>query len=243
MRKLIHAMDVCGNGLPLVNSCKINNLNKFNVFEKTEPQFINYISSDLRAKSFTPDIWNKYPVLVSDLVQIGFFALDHKDSVRCYCCGGGIIDWEYEDDPFIEHQKHFPDCLLVKLNKDDIDKRKKLFSVEAIRTILEWRSEDIVNTLKYVDATEAQIKYLLLKRFAKGKDNYQLFADAYEDFRTEEKEDPAPINPCKVCHIREISVAFLPCGHACCCSYCAPCLNTCPIGKEVINGCVKIFLT
>jgi hypothetical protein len=237
-------MDVCGSGLPLVNSCKVNNLNKFNVFEKTEPKFLNFVSSDIRSETFYSDVWKKSPVLVSDLVQSGFFSINDKDSVRCFCCGGGVIDWEYEDDPFIEHQKHFPDCLLVKLNKDEIDKRKKLFTNEAKNTIIEWRSEELINTLKVVDATEAQIKYLLLKRFATGKGNYNYFAAAYEDFRKmENEEDPAPITPCKVCHIREISVAFLPCGHACCCSYCAPCLQTCPIGKEQINGCVKIFLT
>jgi hypothetical protein len=241
-------MDVCGNGLPVVNSYKANILNKFNVFEKTENKFINYISYDIRAETFSSDIWNKYPVLVTDLVQSGFYSLHHLDLVHCYCCGGGIVDWEYEDDPFIEHQKFYPDCLLVKLNEEEIDKRKKLFSTEAKRTVAEWKKDEIISALKIVGGTDAQIKYLLLKRLAAEKGKYYSFAEAYDDFREEEDKKkeidlPAPLNPCKVCHVREISVAYLPCGHACCCSYCAPCLNICPIGKEHINGCVKIFLT
>ena len=47
---------------------------------------------------------------------------------------------------------------------------------------------------------------------------------------------------CKVCLDLQVSVAFLPCGHAACCSDCAPAMRKCPVCRSVIKGTVKIFL-
>jgi hypothetical protein len=39
------------------------------------------------------------------------------DCVRCFFCGGGMKNWEGEDNPWIEHARWFPDCEYVKLCK------------------------------------------------------------------------------------------------------------------------------
>lgn len=47
---------------------------------------------------------------------------------------------------------------------------------------------------------------------------------------------------CKICLEETVSIVFLPCGHLCCCSQCAPALRKCPICRGFIKGTVKTFL-
>lgn len=47
---------------------------------------------------------------------------------------------------------------------------------------------------------------------------------------------------CKVCLDEDISVVFLPCGHACTCTGCAATVSHCPICRHFIRGTVKIAM-
>lgn len=47
---------------------------------------------------------------------------------------------------------------------------------------------------------------------------------------------------CKLCMEETVSVVFLPCGHLCSCTECAPTLGNCPICRAFIKGTVKTFL-
>jgi len=38
-----------------------------------------------------------------------------EDSVRCYYCGGGLRNWEPNDDPMSEHARWYPTCPHLKL--------------------------------------------------------------------------------------------------------------------------------
>lgn len=48
---------------------------------------------------------------------------------------------------------------------------------------------------------------------------------------------------CKICLEEIVSIVFLPCGHLCSCSQCAPALRKCPICRGFIKGTVKTYLT
>lgn len=65
-----------------------------------------------RRKSF-----NKWPVTYltsTDLAASGFFFTGYQDRVRCAFCGGILGMWQPGDNPWTEHQKHFPWCNFVK---------------------------------------------------------------------------------------------------------------------------------
>ncbi|XP_056015256.1 uncharacterized protein LOC125677307 [Ostrea edulis] len=47
---------------------------------------------------------------------------------------------------------------------------------------------------------------------------------------------------CKICMEKNVSIAFLPCGHLACCVDCAPAMRKCPICREFVRGTVKTFL-
>eukprot|EP00092_Neocalanus_flemingeri_P026435 GFUD01028656.1.p1 GENE.GFUD01028656.1~~GFUD01028656.1.p1 ORF type:complete len:116 (-),score=34.37 GFUD01028656.1:226-573(-) len=47
---------------------------------------------------------------------------------------------------------------------------------------------------------------------------------------------------CKICMEREASIVFLPCGHLCCCTNCAPALQICAVCRSPIQGLVRTFM-
>nr|XP_022287973.1 uncharacterized protein LOC111100407 isoform X2 [Crassostrea virginica] len=46
---------------------------------------------------------------------------------------------------------------------------------------------------------------------------------------------------CKICMEKNVSIAFLPCGHLACCEDCSPAMRKCPICRQFVRGTVKIF--
>ncbi|CAG2246137.1 BIRC2_3 [Mytilus edulis] len=47
---------------------------------------------------------------------------------------------------------------------------------------------------------------------------------------------------CKICMDKNVSIAFLPCGHLACCIDCAPAMRKCPMCRVYIKGTVKTYL-
>nr|XP_022287932.1 uncharacterized protein LOC111100402 [Crassostrea virginica]XP_022287934.1 uncharacterized protein LOC111100402 [Crassostrea virginica]XP_022287935.1 uncharacterized protein LOC111100402 [Crassostrea virginica] len=47
---------------------------------------------------------------------------------------------------------------------------------------------------------------------------------------------------CKICMEKNVSIAFLPCGHLACCEDCSPAMRKCPICRQFVRGTVKTFL-
>ncbi|XP_062612999.1 baculoviral IAP repeat-containing protein 7-like [Saccostrea cucullata] len=47
---------------------------------------------------------------------------------------------------------------------------------------------------------------------------------------------------CHICLDEELQIAFLPCGHLCCCALCAPFFHFCPICRAEIQQPKRIFL-
>lgn len=54
------------------------------------------------------------PVVLADA---GFFHQGPGDSVRCFCCDGGLKNFQRGDDPWEEHARWFPGCNFVRENK------------------------------------------------------------------------------------------------------------------------------
>ncbi|XP_048769072.2 baculoviral IAP repeat-containing protein 2-like isoform X2 [Ostrea edulis] len=54
-----------------------------------------------------------------DLALAGFLYAGYGDYTRCFYCGGGLRNWEREDDPWTEHARWFPKCTFLRQNKGD----------------------------------------------------------------------------------------------------------------------------
>ncbi|CAH6788936.1 Lrsam1 [Phodopus roborovskii] len=50
-----------------------------------------------------------------------------------------------------------------------------------------------------------------------------------------------PTSECVVCLEREAQMVFLACGHVCCCQQCCQPLRTCPLCRQEISQCLRIY--
>lgn len=71
-------------------------------------RFPKYKVLDDRVASFSNENWaryNKTAVPISEFAKYGFFYTGNGDSLQCFCCGVGIMKWEPDDNPAVEHIK------------------------------------------------------------------------------------------------------------------------------------------
>src|SRR5687767_4187065 len=71
-----------------------------------------YLEQKIRYKYCTPNA----------LAEEGFYyspTEDNPDCVVCYCCGCRLHSWVYTDIPSVEHNKHSPNCKLIKIKQNN----------------------------------------------------------------------------------------------------------------------------
>ncbi|XP_017881008.1 death-associated inhibitor of apoptosis 1-like [Ceratina calcarata] len=87
------------------------------------PVHPEYASYDARLRTF--ETWPKsMPQTKEQLADAGFYYTGQGDQTLCYYCGGGLKDWEPEDDPWEQHAKWFSKCfyLLMVQGQDYVNK-------------------------------------------------------------------------------------------------------------------------
>ena len=84
------------------------------------PKNLKYVSEQKRVNSFRDSDWpwpqDQVTQTPEELSIAGFFYLGLSDHVRCYHCGGGLRNWEIDDDPWELHAKFYPQCLFIKIH-------------------------------------------------------------------------------------------------------------------------------
>ncbi|KAK3092311.1 hypothetical protein FSP39_001137 [Pinctada imbricata] len=75
-----------------------------------------YSSLDKRMTTF--DTWPHDQMLpVPDkIAKAGLFYTGQSDICQCYACGNQLYEWDEDDDPKVEHDDCFPDCILSNNN-------------------------------------------------------------------------------------------------------------------------------
>ncbi|XP_021365080.1 baculoviral IAP repeat-containing protein 2-like [Mizuhopecten yessoensis] len=81
------------------------------------PRNLRYASPESRRLSFRT--WIRPHENIDNLVDSGFFSTGEEDVVRCFHCDIGLADWNPDDDPWVEHARHSPDCPYLRSRKDD----------------------------------------------------------------------------------------------------------------------------
>ncbi|XP_013418147.1 E3 ubiquitin-protein ligase XIAP-like [Lingula anatina] len=82
-----------------------------------------------------------------ELSIAGLYYAGFGDNVKCFFCGGGLRNWEPQDDVWTEHARWFPNCGYVKLSK----------GVTFIREILQRNSAiDQVSRVRHTHEKEAR---------------------------------------------------------------------------------------
>ncbi len=77
------------------------------------PKRPEYAKKESRLETFIN--WPRSHHLEPNYLAVGgFYFAGYGDCVRCFYCGGGLRNWEDEDDVFVEHARWFPKCAFVK---------------------------------------------------------------------------------------------------------------------------------
>ncbi|XP_049539589.1 death-associated inhibitor of apoptosis 1-like [Anopheles darlingi] len=81
------------------------------------PEYPEYALESERKRSLAewPSAMPQKPQQLSDA---GFFYTGRGDQVRCYYCGGGLMHWEPDDDPWEQHAMWYSNCIYVRQMKD-----------------------------------------------------------------------------------------------------------------------------
>lgn len=79
-------------------------------------EFREYALESKRLESFThwPKALKQKP---DQLADAGFFYTGRGDRVICFSCGGGLWQWEENDDIWEEHALHYAKCMYLRLYK------------------------------------------------------------------------------------------------------------------------------
>ena len=214
---------------------------------------------DDRVRTFDSRWPERVGVTPRKMAEAGFFLVGPGDLVKCFICGVALRNWNYENDPWLEHARFSPKCLYVLLHKgdeyvkDSINKPKKRLSDEDLDFLLD--DFDITkslittinrNILRYVLKTrleETGLPYFTvescmidLKRYEDRNVVISLKKINYYNYDDDDDDD----DECKICMENPISVCFLPCKHFRLCADCAISVDDCPFCKRVISHKFKV---
>lgn len=114
----IKGRDECGLGsLSSVTSNRTSTMNELSLRERNRifkrPQHPDFSSKSTRLVTFLdwPRQMRQKP---EDLAEAGFFYTGRSDKTVCFQCGGGLKDWEENDDPWQQHALWFSQCAYLK---------------------------------------------------------------------------------------------------------------------------------
>lgn len=219
------AVDTCGlfgvevlpNSIPEDN--KTNNLQRLGIQTSKGPHNQDKITYESRLATFHnwPRSMKQRP---ADLAEAGFYYTGAGDQTLCFYCGGGLKDWEENDDPWEQHGLWFSKCVFVNLKK----------------------GKDFIEEVKR--KADPQLPVPGTSGTQKTKEEptqAEALSDKCEKVKLE--SDVTEKTLCKICYKNELGVVFLPCGHIVACVDCAAALKTCAVCRKPLEATVRAFLS
>ena len=75
--------------------------------------------ADADNRMWTFNAWPpSIPITKERMVRAGFYYEGKGDAVTCFHCHVTLLRWQYNEDPWVEHEKHSPLCSFVQRNKN-----------------------------------------------------------------------------------------------------------------------------
>ncbi|GIY03979.1 e3 ubiquitin-protein ligase XIAP [Caerostris darwini] len=82
---------------------------------KSTNSYSNAEMKDEEKRRETFKTWPYFGIDTRELAHVGFYYIGKRDLVKCFKCDGVLGDWSRYDNPWVEHQRHFPKCDYVKM--------------------------------------------------------------------------------------------------------------------------------
>ncbi|XP_077295166.1 death-associated inhibitor of apoptosis 1-like isoform X1 [Arctopsyche grandis] len=153
------------------------------------------------------------------MADAGFFYTGSGDKTVCYYCGGGLKDWEDDDDPWEQHARWFPTCHYIQLIKGDS-------YVQSVRSKPSERTNNDHTESTPCDVTPAAVA---TKASTASSDESSGSSDKSES------------SLCKICFSAERNICFVPCGHVVACPKCALAVQVCPVCRQQFTSTMRLY--
>lgn len=190
------------------------------------PDYPEYAIESARLRSFDdwPKTLKQKPKQLSDA---GFFYTQKGDRVICFSCGGGLRDWDENDDPWEQHALWFSKCEYLKLVKgpEFIERVKANQAKSDEENQCGGPSSQESNGSQASASAAAQVAELM----------------AEDDDPQENKLCDSRL--CKICYSSEYNTAFFPCGHVVACTKCASSVTKCPLCRKPFEKVMRVFFS
>uniref|UniRef100_A0A182MJD0 RING-type domain-containing protein n=1 Tax=Anopheles culicifacies TaxID=139723 RepID=A0A182MJD0_9DIPT len=224
------------------------------------PEYPNYAIEADRLKTYEdwPTSLKQKPKQLSDA---GFFYTGKSDRVKCFSCGGGLKDWEQDDEPWEQHAIWYSNCHYLQLMKgrEFIQKCNELKDAAAANngtsssmssassqpstSGISSASSSVMSTSPasssgFCSPTPAADE----ERTLRCSDHYSSGSDEGED-DTGNRKVLSDGKICKICFVNEYNTAFMPCGHVVACAKCASSVSKCPLCQQPFINVLRLYLS
>lgn len=160
------------------------------------------------------------------LADAGFFYTGKSDQTICFFCGGGLKDWERNDDPWEQHGIWFSKCNYLLLQKGH----------EFVKSVSNKNSA-VPQPERATNNVETQ------QNHSTSAPSSSSTSKPVNSNKPSEETSQNMATTCKICYNKEIGVVFLPCGHICSCVDCATGLEKCAMCRSEIIAVNRVFLS
>ncbi|XP_017101434.2 death-associated inhibitor of apoptosis 1 [Drosophila bipectinata] len=215
------------------------------------PEYPEYAVEAARLRTFEAwprNLKQKPP----QLAEAGFFYTGVGDRVRCFSCGGGLKDWDDNDEPWEQHALWLSQCRFVKLMKGQL-----YIDSLAAKPVASEEKEDTPPVASSTSATETS------EEASSGSGDVapssvastaaRRIFDKIAEATSADVPPPASSNSgspaipeekmCKICYGAEYNTAFLPCGHVVACAKCASSVTKCPLCRKPFTDVMRVYFS
>ncbi|XP_029177517.1 putative inhibitor of apoptosis isoform X2 [Nylanderia fulva] len=207
------------------------------------PKHPEYASYDARLLTF--DTWPKaMSQTKEELATAGFFYNGNGDQTLCYHCGGGLRDWEPEDDPWEQHAKWFDYCsyLLMIKGRDYVNKIVgRTYAKPETVTKPAVQEQTSTSTAAHNESAVESTPQ------SSSSSHEETASPSSEEQPAVQAKCDKPVDKdarmCKICYNSELRMVFMPCGHLIACADCAKAMKICAVCRQPVKASVQAFIS
>lgn len=199
----------------------------------TRPEHPEYAVEAKRIESYAdwPKTIKQRPQELSDA---GLYYTGKGDRVICFSCGGGLKDWEENDDPWEQHAMWYGRCEYLKLMK----------GTDFVEKMAKKRDEMCKDVNNAAESQSNCSSHQPLSQTSSSTS--QSSSSEKEDMSEksdEEEEERKDSKLCKICYSNEYNTIFLPCGHVIACAKCASSVTKCPACRQPFDNVMRVYFS
>jgi E3 ubiquitin-protein ligase XIAP len=213
------------------------------------PEHPEYMLDSKRLESYTdwPKTMKQKP---KDLSDAGFYYTGKGDRVMCFSCGGGLKDWEVDDDPWEQHAMWYSNCSYVKLIKGPefisqvIKKRDGAVDPAMAGPSTSSASSCYGSQTTSPETVPERSEAACLSTVGPSTPP-KMSVESAENSQPEDDDENSKKDSklCKICYVSEYNTAFFPCGHVIACAKCASSVTKCPLCRQPFTNVMRVYFS